>query len=191
MPPKKRSGNPATQSRISSAAEWKKKSAQMELTLPSGEVCLVKRPGLPQLIAANVMPDMLSGIAEKAVEAGRGGISVSPEDSMEMVGEVLSKKGGVQEMLESFARVTAFCVIQPKVVFHKAETEEGSGLWEDIPQEDRDPDTLYTDEVDLEDQMFIFNYVVGGSADLAEFRKGLNQSVDGMANVQNAKENAS
>src|SRR3982750_2595682 len=123
MPPKKRSGNPAVQSRISTAAEWKKKSAQTELPLPSGEVCLVKRPGLPQLIAANVMPDMLSGIAEKAVEAGRGGMSISPEESAAMVGDVMSKKGGIQEMLESFARITAFCVVQPKVVFHRAETE--------------------------------------------------------------------
>lgn len=191
---RKRSGDPRKQ--VSSAKAWKAKSARMELSLPSGEVCLVKRPGLPQLIAANVLPDMLSGIAQNAVAIGENGGKLPVETTEKMMQDAMAEKDGLQNILDSFARVTAFCVIEPTCHYHrrKVETVRMDGIdaeWEDIPEDERDEDVLYTDEVDMNDQMFIFNFVVGGTADLVEFRRELGESMGRMAVEPDAQENAS
>jgi hypothetical protein len=187
----KRSGNPAKKKTVSTAQGWRKNTAEMELELPSGEVCLVKRPGLPQLIAADVLPDILTNIAQQAIEEGKTG--KNPEKALVDVQSLMSQKEGLSTMLESFSQVTAYCVVQPICRYHrrKLETVRMDGVdvrWEDIPKEDRNPDFLYTDEVDLEDQMFIFQYVVGGSADLVEFRQQLGESMGSVAAVTATQE---
>lgn len=162
-------------------SKWKKKGAAIELQLPSDNVCLLKRPGLPQLLADNILPDLLTPIAQQAVVAGEEGGGISDEQSKEMMDELLKKEGGMAVMFDSFARITAHCVIEPQVLYHKVQNEEG--IWTAIPDHERNDDVLYTDDVDLEDQMFIFNYVVGGSKDLTRFRSEFGESLDGLAAI--------
>jgi hypothetical protein len=183
MPTKSKSGNPAKRA-VSTANSWKKAKATMELELPSGEVCMVKRPGLPQLIAENVLPDMLTPIANKAIEKGQSGMGVSEAESQEMMANLMKQENGLESMLDSFSRITAHCVIEPTVVFHKRKVDDAK--WEAIPENERDEDILYTDDVDLEDQMFIFQFVVGGSKDLTEFRRKLGEPVERVADEPGA-----
>lgn len=196
MPPttrKGKSGNPAKAAKqVSSAKAWKSKTARMELELPSGEVCLVKRPGLPQLIAANVMPDMLSSLAQNAVDVGQNGGKLPENLEQKIMQETMSSPDGLEKMLLGFARITSFCVVEPTVVFHqrKVDEDDPDSKWEDIPEEDRDEDILYTDEVDMQDQMFIFNFVVGGSSDLTDFRQKLGESVDRLELEQGAEKDS-
>jgi hypothetical protein len=183
MPPttRKKSGNPAKAAKqTTSAKDWKAKSARMDLELPSGNVCLVKRPGLPQLISANVMPDMLSQLAQNAVDVGKNGGKLPPNIEQKIMEDTFATPDGLEKMLLGFARITAYCVIEPTVLFHQRKVDEAAvnSKWEDIPLEDRDAEILYTDEVDMNDQMFIFNFVVGGSADLTDFRERLGESVE-------------
>jgi hypothetical protein len=187
MPTKSKSGHPAKRA-VSTAKSWKKAKATMELELPSGEVCLVKRPGLPQLIAENVLPDMLTPIANKAIEKGQSGVGVSEEESQEMMANLMKQENGLESMLDSFSRITAHCVVEPPVAFHKRKVDD---KWENIPEGERDEDILYTDDVDLEDQMFIFQFVVGGSKDLTEFRRKLGESVERLVDEPGAEKDAS
>src|SRR5690348_16836295 len=52
------------------AKGWKNKlGTPQPLELPSGNVCLVVRPGLPNLLKEGVLPDLMSPLAEKAIKA--------------------------------------------------------------------------------------------------------------------------
>lgn len=172
---------------VSTAKGWKKKGEAIELPLPSENVCLVKRPGLAQLLADDILPDLLTPIAQQAIAQGQSGEGVSAEQSRKMMEDLLAKENGLQSMFDAFARVTAHCVVEPKAAYHRREVD---GNWEVIPDDERDEDFLYTDTVDLDDQMFIFNYVVGGSKDLVRFREELGAGLGGLGDVQRAQEDA-
>lgn len=177
-----------TKKAVSTAKSWKKATSTMELEVPSGEVCMVKRPGLPQLLASGALPDVLTPIAQSAVDAGQSGQSISEKELQEKMNALMQEEGGIESMLDSFSRIVSFCVVEPPVRFHKIEIDKG--VWKEIPAEDRDPEFLYTDDIDLNDQVFIFQYVVGGSADLKQFRKQLGESVDSMANESGTKKDS-
>lgn len=147
---------------------WKKANAERDLTLPSGNVCLVKRPGLPELIAQGVIPDTLMPFAQEAVKNAETG-RPDHDANNSKIAELMSAPGGMDAMFEAMDRVSALCVIEPPVRYHKQ--DDGRGNWIELGEGDRDPEVLYTDEVDFDDKVFIFTYVVGGTSDLESFRK--------------------
>lgn len=177
-------------SKVTSAKDWKKPENH-ELTLPSGNVALVKRPGLEKLLIAGVLPDTLTPIAMEAVSAAQSGIK-KPADrkakksdeqndmNPELMKKFLEKEGALQDIFAAFDKVTAMCVVEPKVSYHMRQVFDedknpkkdtnGKDVWEEIPAEDRDGDILYTDDVDHSDKEFIFEFVSGGDPDIARFR---------------------
>jgi hypothetical protein len=160
------------------AKGWKNKlGTPQPLELPSENVCLVVRPGLPQLLKDGVLPDLLLPMAEKAVAASEG---TSRQEVDEDVRELMAKPGGMDAMFDAAERIAAHVVKQPPVLYSRRQKKAGQidqiqegyePEWELIPEEDRKEDVLYTDQVDFNDLMFIFQFVVGGSRDLEEFRK--------------------
>jgi hypothetical protein len=162
--------------RVTSVSDWKKSSADTELELPSGNVCRVRRPGLPKLLSEGVLPDMLMPLAENAIKTGESGVAPTDAEAQKMIAEAFQgKEGAMEATFDAAARITAACVLEPAVAYHRRLRENGDGdpnkpEWEDIPEDKRDPNVLYTDEVDFMDQMYIFQYVVGGSKDLEQFR---------------------
>lgn len=185
-----------------SAREWKKASEHYEVELPSGNVALLKRPGMESLFAAGVLPDELTKMAlEQVKQAERGPQDRKPKQPQTtgidpaLMEKFLNGENAISEIFESFDRITALCVVEPVCLFHKRRLvdsagqqvtdEQGRSVWEEIPQDERDEDVIYTDDVDLDDKSFIFNYVVGGSKDLERFRDELG---DAVATVQSGKD---
>ncbi len=166
---------------VSSARDWKAK-VTTELELPSGEVCKVKRVGLEKLLAANVIPDSLTPMAEAAVQRGQGKAAKKTSDQ-----DLTAMARDPQKMIEAldaFDRITEMVVLEPPVVWHKRPVEGIENVkYEEIPESERDEDVLYTDEVDAMDKMFIFNFVVGGTRDLEKFRTEFGQSLAGVQPV--------
>ena len=82
----------------------------------------------------------------------------------------------VFDMFDVFDRVAAKVVLEPEFAYHRQQVldEDGEPVipeeWESIPEEDRDEDIVYTDEVDLDDKSFLFQFSVGGTQDLERFR---------------------
>jgi hypothetical protein len=175
--------------KVSTASSWKKANQAQVLPLPSGEVCLVKRPGLPQLMADNVLPDVLMPIAMKAVEQGQKGVAMSQKESSDMIAEVVADGSGLTSLFDATDRITAHCVVEPTCLYHRREVKGSPGEWETIPDSDRDDDAVYTDQVSEEDKMYIFNFVVGGTRDLERFRQELSGLVDGVEDVAKAQGN--
>jgi hypothetical protein len=182
-----------TANKITSAAEWKRKSADNRITLPSGNTVRAKRPGIKKLLASGVFPDVFMPIIQDAIRRGTG---APPPDIEKVVGK---NPDVVFQLMDTMDRITAQCVIEPAVEYHRREIQvidtspahDHAVEWEDIPDDDRDPDAVYTDEIDEEDKQFIFNWVVGGTADLERFRRETNEymgsvhvkSIDGNSSV--------
>lgn len=163
-----------------SAKDWKKaKGGVTELELPSGNVCRVKRPGLTALLANGTIPDILSSIVNDAIEKADGNPEAPVEADMSSLRKVLASDEGRTQLFDTTAKVVVACVVEPEVLYHRREKAAGQAdqlqesykpEWEDIPEDERNPEKLYSDEVDFDDAMFIFQYVVGGSKDLSQFR---------------------
>lgn len=183
-----------------SATEWKKNSAGIELRLPSDNVCLVKRPGLEKILATGVIPDELAGIAMDTIKkAGpavpqdhkkKGQQDAAAEIDPAIFADAFKSTDDIFRLMDSFDRITEMCVLEPKVKWHKEprldsdghhlKDEEGHKLFDEIDLDAREDDVLYTDDVDLEDKMFIFNFVVGGSADVEQFREEFGDGMDSL-----------
>lgn len=141
---------------VTPASKWKKTGAVSEATLelPSGNVMRVRRIPLENLIARGLIPNSLLPMMQGAL-AGKRMDAASEQFTQEQL----------TDMLELQNSVTIACAVEPAVVA--------------VPddEDDRDEDTLYTDEVDMQDKAFIFQWAVGGTADAARFRSKFAESV--------------
>lgn len=137
------------------ATTWGSSSDGLEdLTVPSGQLCLVRRPGVQGLIQAGVLHDMdsLTAIVEdKHVGRAAGKKSVD-------VRALLQNTAALDNVMRLADRIICYVVVKPTVV---------------MPPDDvtlRRQGVIYADMVDIEDKMFIVNYAVGGTRSLERFR---------------------
>jgi hypothetical protein len=147
-----------------------------DLTVPSGQVCLVRRPGLEGLIKNGVLRnvDSLSALVnEKHIKKTKKG-----QASDVNVDSILKDPAALDSIMHTVDKAVCFCVVRPEI--HMAPNDITS----------RVPGVVYTDMVGIEDKMFIFNFVVGGTRDLESFRGGLDGAVGGVAAGEGVPEDA-
>lgn len=152
----------------------KGKKKGIDLTLPSGETCLVRRPGPQTLIAAGALDsfDSLTALVGAKLNEidGKTDVSASALKSM------AEQKDNIDAALGMVDKVVEFVVLEPKVFRPIRRDEHGQPALDSAGKEipltdsDRDANKIYTDDVDLADRMFILQFSVGGSADLERFR---------------------
>lgn len=137
-----------------------------DLTVPSGQTCLVRRPGLEGLIKAGVLRniDSLSAIVgEEHIKKTKKG-----KPSQVNVDSVMKDPKALEDILHTVDKVVCHCVVKPEVFMTP----------NDITR--RKQGVVYADMIDIMDKMHIFNFVVGGTRDLESFREGLDGSVGGV-----------
>lgn len=160
-----------------------KKNKPIELELPSGEVCLAKRPGLDTLLAEGVFSDGLMPIIQKAIDSGKSnGVQAELDEK-----EILKNPKLLRDVMSSYDKVLPLVVVEPVVKNHRRQDgvdSDGEPKWVTIPQSERDDDIVYTDEVDMLDKVFVFQWASGGSPDLAKFRQQLGEGVAALADVE-------
>lgn len=186
---------------ITSPQDWLG-GGEEELTLPSGNTCLVQLPGMEELFSAGVLPDGLTKIALEQVTKAQG---KAPSDHKkkeaaqgidpELMKKFLEGENAIQEIFSSFDKIVEMCVVQPPVKNHMQKVREDDGTWaldehgkvrwEKVPHSERDSAYLYTDRISMEDKSYIFNVAVGGSRDLEQFR---DEFGDAVATVQPGKD---
>jgi hypothetical protein len=166
----------------------------VDLELPSGELCQVRRPGVQGLIKAGVLHslDSLTAIVQTETIPNSEGKPIPKDKSIDSVVKDPVKFG---KMMEQTDKIVCYVVTQPKVHSNlrpvRQLVDEENDLWEDvtkdgekvfeeIPEEERDPELVYVDYIDAIDKMFIMNFAVGGSADLVEFRAQTQASMGGV-----------
>lgn len=169
-PSKNRGIDVGVQGGPTSAAEWKKKSTVgTPIRVPSGNVALVRRPGMQVFLSKGMIPNSLMGFVNDSLKSGKPKV-----EDLNMTPETL------KELMNLVDDVTCDVCIDPMVVPKPKDHQNNI-----LPMSSRDPNTLYVDEVDVEDKMFIFNYAVGGTADVDSFRKEFATAV---VDVQTSKD---
>jgi hypothetical protein len=167
-----KSGNPATraaaQNKVSSASSFKNKRTTI-LELPSGESMRVKNPGgLKLFMREGMIPNSLMGLMQGAVDTG-----AKPDMSQIVTPDGVDPEL-VEDMLGLLDNILVTCALEPRV----------HPVPEDEEEDPRDDELLYTDEVDEEDKMFIFQWVVGGTRDVEQFRSELTSELADLGAVQ-------
>jgi hypothetical protein len=148
--------------------------ALVDLDLPSGQKCLAQRPGPEGLMAAGLLDDldMLATVVPKIM----GGKSTAKKFDPSVA---MRNKEMLAQAVKLMNRVVVFVVVKPEL------TEEP-----DDPR-DKERGKIYPSSVSMEDKMFLFNWAVGGTRDLARFRQELQESVadvESGADVEGAAE---
>lgn len=185
---RKQKANKPSNKPVTSVADWKAKSGGnkgIDVELPSGNVAKIKPIAITKLVEMDIFPDSLEQIiSQKTTVDGKDDIKAKAPDDAE-VRKAISTPKDLTKLMQSVDRITAMAVLEPPVLLglQNAETDpDKPAKWEDIPEGDRDEDALYTDEVDLEDKMFIFQFCVGGTSDLERFREQFGKSLGVMGN---------
>jgi hypothetical protein len=160
--PKKPMGVPAGPT---SATQWKKSSAAgTPIRVPSGNVALLKRPGMQVFLAQGIIPNSLMSFVNDSLKTGK-----PKTEDLDLNAQTM------KDLMALVDAVTVECCLEPKV--HPVPSDpRGNPMIE----RSRDPELLYVDEVDVEDKMFIFNYAVGGTSDVDSFRKELTITMDNL-----------
>jgi hypothetical protein len=142
-------------------------------------VVKVRRPGVQGLMKAGVLDsfDSLTAFVQtEHIERADGKAEFKAEQAAKKQDQKSLLQDDPKKIIEALSmidKVVLHCVVEPKL--SPAPERE----------EDRDADTLYVDEVDLDDRMFILNFALGGSRDLETFRERSSGGVAGVAAQQN------
>lgn len=173
----------------------RKGSSIVELTLPSFElddegepttkhnVCRVRKPDPQALIAAGVLDefDSLTRLTNLKIEEIAQGGDASPEGRLAAEASaartIASSKDDLVAGMDLIDKIVEYIVVEPKVLRPVQRDQYGVPIARDgkpvpLKPDERDPDQLYTDDVELEDRMFILSYAVDGGKDLESFRGG-------------------
>lgn len=161
---------------VTSVSGWKgKKTPTSKLELPSGNICKVRRVSIAKLMSADVFPDELSAVIAGTVETKKSGKQSEPEKVSDV------KMSDMPKFLDAIDKVAEMVIVEPKVT--RPMDEDGNELDDD----DRDPNKLYTDDVDLNDKIFVFQFAVGGGTDLDKFRSELSSGLGGVRDVEDVE----
>lgn len=161
---------------VSSADEWRSKSAGRPVEVPSGNVALLRTVGMQAFLKKGIIPNSLRAIALEAITKKK-----APKLDMDELSEEQ-----LLDMIEVFDAVTVYCTVAPNV--HPVPKDEDD---EPIPVRDRDEiDGLWVDEVDDIDKAFIFQLSVGGTKDLESFREEYESRIRDLSGSQDLAENS-
>lgn len=152
------------------------------LTTPTGSECEAERKGLRGLVEAGVLgeSDTLTSLVDsKHIRRVRGG--KGPDGDEIDIQSLMSDPDSLGKVLMIVDRAIPVIVLNPKVVMHFTDQPDGTTVR--IPENERDESSVYTDQIALEDKMFLFNWAVGGSPDLERFHVESGGSVATVADV--------
>jgi len=179
-----KSGNPAKRAEqakaVSSVSAFKNKAGGL-LTLPSGLVVKARNSkGLRAFVEAGVIPNSLMTIIQEAIDKGKEPDSAKLQNEDGTFNEAM-----VADMLNLTDTVVIQVVVDPVIHSDQWTTKDylagncdEEQVGNRISEGDRDDDTVYVDDLDDEDKMFIFQWTMGGTRDLERFRQESSSTMD-------------
>lgn len=149
-------------------SDWKKTSALegTVLVLPSKKIARVRVPGMEAFIEAGLVPNSLLAIVQEALRKGK------PPDPQALQG-MADDPDSWRVIFDLCNSIAMYCFIEPRI--HPVPLDPETG--EKSPHL-KDAQKLYVDEVDLADKFFVFQFAVGGTRDLEQFRKELDAAME-------------
>lgn len=179
---------PKNKSKRYAPSAWgERKAATIELRVPSGQLCLVRTVGIPGLVEAGILDQvdsLTSIVSEEFIKHDGDG-----NPYLDIPG-VTDSNSAVKNIYEVMGKVVILAVVEPKVyevpMVHEDPDDEDSPLVEG----EREQGKVYIDMVAEEDQVFIFQAVIGGTQDLEKFREHVTELVGGLDAVSEAEDEA-
>lgn len=150
-----------------------------ELTTPTGQTCLARKFSVPDLIKAGIFTqaDSLTPLVQQAA-TGKTDIDMSV---------MLSDPNALDAIMRVADKAVPHIVLSPKVVLHFKDVTVGkTTVTQDLTEEERaaiieaHPGAVFTDQIDFEDRMWLFEWATGNMGKMQSFR---NRSATGVAGV--------
>lgn len=152
----------------------------VELTVPSGQLCLVRRPNVRALIAlglVDTVDPLTSLVDEKHIKRVGRGKNAKAELNEQTL---MEDPKAIMSLLDIADKVCEYMVMEPAVV-RPVRVVDGKEF--QLKGHERNPDLVYTDMIDDTDKIFIFSHSIGGTTDLEQFRDATGKSNVGLVNV--------
>jgi len=161
---------------------WKRKGDNtFDYTLPSGQTCRLRKLNMETIAELGLMDelDTFTGsiqVTPSKKAKGKGAKPLTEEEQgAEVMKKMLKNKDAFIKMLGTINKVVVSCVVEPRV---HPEPQDGSP---------RDEELVYTDDIEFEDKMLIFQEVFEGMSKMESFRPGQSDVVGTMAEVTSAQ----
>lgn len=154
------------------------KEPRFDITLPSGETCQVRRPGVQGLIKAGVLDsfDTLTSLVQQEINRNTPQLAAR-QAKADIAAEVLRDPSKIQAGLEMIDRLAAYIITAPVVWCDFQLPKESDEDFETRKAKAIQDEAVPTSAIDDNDKIFVMNFAVGGSADLTAFRAGLAETV--------------
>lgn len=173
------------QNQVTSVSDWKSgaNTGLKPIELPSGKWAKLRKVSLQTMLQTGQIPNVLMGPVRKALGGRKQ--DLDPNELSKVMGD----PQGLMEMFKLVDDITVKAFVEPKLHPLPYLTNEKTGqvITDEANQPilgDKDPTLLYVDEVDLDDKMFIFHWIVGGSSDLEQFRNEQARGVESLSGRQ-------
>lgn len=148
-----------------------------DLMVPSGQLCQVRRPGAEGLMRVGLL-DKVKGLSalvdDKHLKRVKGGKSGAASD---LARELVNNPDEAMTVMNTIDKIVKYVVIQPQLELPFKTSPDGKDV--SLQDNERLEGQIYTDQISIEDRMFIFQYAVGGSSDVERFRRESSQSLAG------------
>jgi hypothetical protein len=151
--------------------------SEEELTLPSGQTCRARKVTITSLIEAGIMneADSLTAMVDQHTRKIKGGKVADGTPVLDQ--SILRDSSAISAMIMMADRALPSIVVSPPVSLHFTETVVGrTKVTKKIPESERNamrlvqPGLVFTDQIDLEDKMHLFEWGVGGLKAFSSFR---------------------
>lgn len=154
-----------------------------ELKVPSGQRCLARRPDTAALAKDGLLhklDSLTATVHNKHVSRkAKGGKNSAKSQQMTediALAQLAKDPDKLAELLDAVDKIVILTVIEPPL-------QLPPDNWHD-----REDGVVYVDTIDLEDKMYLTNFAVGGTRDVAKFRGEFNERVERLADVENVEE---
>lgn len=153
-----------------------------DLTLPSGQTCRAKRLGLEGVMTSGILGEadsLTAYVGRQHVDRVRKG-NGSTEEKLN-ASSVLKDPEALKAIVFLVDRAVPLIVETPPVQSHFVPDGDTTRM---LSAAEREDGVIYTDRIPLEDKMFLFNFSIGGSRSLEQFRSATDSVVAGLDSVE-------
>jgi len=152
-----------------------------ELTMPSGQTCAGRKVTVEGMIKTGMLAsvDGLTAMVEKYTRKVRGGKGVPDGEVIDE--SIIRDAEALESLMMMVDQMIPHIVVSPVVHLHfTIQTVGKTKVTKLIPAEDRQAGRIYTDQIELDDKMWLFNWAVGGLAAFSSFRGETRGDVGGV-----------
>jgi hypothetical protein len=160
--------------------------AEQELTTPTGQTCRARKMSIESMIAAGLLAEadaITAQVSKHIVKARAKKKGPTPpknaEPAIDIPGLMKDPKA-IGDLIKMLDTIMPHILVSPVVRVHWSEITVGKttvtkmlteAQREEIRQEHPDQMIVFTDQIGLEDKMFLFDWSAGGLGSMLAFRE--------------------